>query len=360
MGVYIRGITMIEQIEKLFNDYAKNENFSGVALIKQGENILFEYEYGYAHKGFKIPNTTSTMFDTASITKTFTATAILMLVKENKLKLEDKIHELINLEGTSIPKDVRVIHLLTHTSGIADDADEENGEDYSALFIQSPNYAIRNHIDFIPNFAYKEPNFKAGTNVRYNNCAFVLLGLVIEKITGQSYRKYVTEHIFEAFNMKDTKFCAMDEVNEHVAEGYYKSIDEDGNTIFKKNIYSYPPIGTADGGAYTTVHDLDKFMRQLKNEIDLQALFEPHCEFVRNYSWDKVQDGVIRFGYAFEFVELGGKIFSMYKEGANAGVANMFAYYPQYDMTFTILANHDCNVWSLHRKVQEIIYDCYK
>ncbi|MCU6340309.1 beta-lactamase family protein, partial [Enterobacter quasiroggenkampii] len=107
----------------------------------------------------------------------FTAVAILQLVDRGKLRLDDCITDIIDLTGTKIPTDVTITHLLTHTSGIADDADEELGEIYEELFISKPNYSIRNCIDFIPQFAYKDPKFKAGTDVSYNNCAFVLLGL---------------------------------------------------------------------------------------------------------------------------------------------------------------------------------------
>jgi len=90
------------------------------------------------------------------------------------------------------------------------------------LFVNSSNCAIRECKDFLKNFAYKEPNFKAGTNVRYNNCAFVLLGLAIEKVTGIDYRTYVTKNIFEeACQMTNTKFCVMDEINENTAETLY-------------------------------------------------------------------------------------------------------------------------------------------
>lgn len=344
---------MVDKIRELFDEYSKNEKFSGVSLIKKGEETLFEYASGYAHKGYKIQNKITTMFDVASVTKVFTATAIMMLVNEGKLKLSDKIHDIIDLSNTEIPTDVEVMHLLTHTSGIADDAEEDNGEDYSDLFKNSPNYAIRTEEDFIPNFAYKKPNFKAGTDVRYNNCAFILLGLAIEKITGKGYREFVEEKIFKPFKMENTKFCAMDEVNENIAEGYFKDSDKNGETIWKKNIYSYPPIGTADGGVYTSVYDLDKFIRNIKEMPELSELFSPHCKFTKKYGWDK--ECLIRYGYAFEFLELKDEIYCMYKDGCNEGVASMFAYYPKVDITFSILANQDCNVWDLHRKVEKIL-----
>lgn len=348
---------MKDKIASLFYKYAENSDFSGAALVKQGDNILFEYSQGYAHRGFKIANTPRTMFDTASITKIFTATAILILVNQGKLKLKDKIHDILDLSNTEIPKDIEITHLLTHTSGIADDAEEENGEDYSDLFKNSPNYAIRNNADFIPNFACKKPNFKAGTNVRYNNCAFVLLGLAIEKVTGQRYREFVKENIFKAFGMEDSKFCAKDYGDGNMAEGYFKGTDDAGQEAWVKNIYSYPPIGTGDAGAYTTVYDLDKFIRKLKSIPELHEIFTPHCEFSRKFDWSEDKAGLIKFGYAFEFIELHGELFAMYKDGCNLGVVAKFAYYPKYDISFTILGNQDFNIWDIHKRVEEVIYD---
>lgn len=318
-----------------------------MALIKQENNTLFELTTGYAHKGYAIKNHMYTRFDTASITKLFTAAGIVLLESEGKLKFTDNIHDIVDLSGTEIPTDVEIRHLLTHTSGIADDADEENGEDYSALFINFPNYAIRDNKDFMKNFAYKIPNFKAGTALRYNNCAFVLLGLVIEKLTGIGYREFITENIFKAFGMEETCFHAMDFIATDIAEGYYLSDKE-----WRKNIYSYPPIGTGDSGAYSTVYDLDKFIRTLKVSPIYSKLLTPQVELKRPRGND-----FIRYGYAFEFTLRDGEIISIYKEGCNAGVCNIIAYYPKPDITFTILGNQDCNVWRLHDEVQEILLE---
>lgn len=180
---------MEEEIQKICDNFSKKYNFSGACLVKQGNDVIFGQAYGLAHRGFNIPNKLNTMFDTASITKVFTAAAILLLIEKGLLHFEDKITDIIDLKSTAIPTDVSIYNLLTHTSGIADDADEEAGENYSDLFIYKPNYSIRNTSDFLPQFVFKKPIFKAGTDVRYNNCAFVLLGLAIEKITGQDYRQ---------------------------------------------------------------------------------------------------------------------------------------------------------------------------
>lgn len=358
---------MKEKIKKICDDFSKKYNFSGTCLVKRGNYVIFSQAYGMAHRGFNIPNRINTMFDTASITKVFTATAILLLIEKELLHFEDKITEIIDLKGTAIPTDVSIYNLLTHTSGIADDADEEAGENYSDLFIDKPNYSIRNTGDFLSGFIYKQPMFKAGTDVRYNNCAFILLGLVIEKITGQDYRSFVTNNIFMPCGMINTKFCAMDEVNTNTAEGYIGCYDENRNFIkWRKNIYSYPPIGSPDSGVYTTVNDLDIFIRNLKSNMLLKAeythmIFSPHCEFARPFTkWEPVSNATIRTGYAFEFVEINGEVFCMRKDGLNDGVGAMLSYYPQIDATIIILCNQDCDIWQMHREIQTIVYyDCF-
>ena len=350
---------MNQDFNQIFEKY--RDTFSGACLVKSENDILFSAAAGLASRDFNIPNRIDTRFDTASVTKTFTAAAILMLAEEKQLCLTDKIWDIIDLNGTAIPKDVTVEHLLNHTSGIADDADEEAGEDYSLLFIDKPNYSVRNCVDFLPQFAYKDPNFKAGTNVRYNNCAFVLLGLAIEKITGMNYRSFVKERIFKPAGMESTYFGAKDEVCYNTAEGYFAVHDENGNFIkWKKNIYSYPPIGTPDGGALTTVGDLDLFIRALRSGVLLSReyadmIFSPHCVFTR-----PSQYGTWCTGYAFEFIEYEGEIFCMYKEGGNPGVDAIFSYYPALDLSLNILANQEGTLWKLYGEMKAVLFSRFK
>lgn len=357
---------MKDEILKICDEFSTNKKFSGTCLVKIGNDVIFSKAYGLAHRGFNVPNNIDTKFDTASITKVFTAVGILLLIEKGLLHLEDKITDIIDLEGTTIPKDVNIYHLLTHTSGIADDADEEAGEDYADIFKDKPNYTIRNTDDFLPQFAYKEPVFKAGTDVRYNNCAFVLLGLAIEKITGQDYRSFIVKNIFEPLVMVNTKFCAMDEINDNTAEGYVEYCDgEDNFTTWRKNIYSYPPIGSPDAGAYTTVNDLDKFIRGLKKKKLLSGeytsmIFSPQCKFAMPYrTWKPEPDATMRNGFAFEFIEINGEVFCMRKDGVNAGVGAMLSYYPASDTTIIILSNQDCNIWQMHREIQTVLYYQY-
>lgn len=349
---------MQQEAADLFQNAFKENHFSGAGLIKKGGQTLFEGAYGLAHRGFGVPNRMDTRFDTASITKLFTAVAILQLVDQGKLSLDDRITDIIDLTGTEIPQDVTLSQLLTHTSGIADDADEELGESYVALFLHKPNYSIRNCEDFIPQFAYKKPKFKAGTAISYNNCAFVLLGLAIEKATGKSYRDYVTNHVFRRCGMDHTSFAAKDDGDAPIAEGYELVKNSNGEDIWRKNIYAYPPIGTADGGAFTTVGDLYTFMQALNSgklfsETMTKEMMKPQTALERSYNWGKMLNG---FGFHFCY-DQNGKLLRMFKDGCNAGVAGYLAYYPASDVTISILANQTCNVWDLHRKAERLLLD---
>lgn len=358
---------MIENIQKICDENAENGNFSGVCMVKKNGKTIFSKAYGYANRAFKIPNNIDTSFDTASITKIFTAAAALQLVQKNLLSLSDKITDIVDLEGTKIPKDVTIAHLLSHTSGIADDADEEAGEDYSALFVDSPNYAIKECKDFLKNFAYKDPVFKAGTNARYCNCSFVLLGLAIEKVTGMNFRDYFKQNIFDKADMKATGFFSMDDINPNTAEGYKSIVDDNDKVIgYKKNIYCYPPKGTPDGGAYTTAEDLNKFLNAIRNHTLLNKeyadmILHPQCKFTHDESWYEIPGMYHLYGYAFEFFMLENETepFCIFKDGCNDGVSAIFAYYPKYNITLTLLSNQDCNVWNMRKEIQLELYKKY-
>jgi CubicO group peptidase (beta-lactamase class C family) len=343
----------IEAIASIFQTHYEQRHFSGAGLVKRGGEVLFSGAYGYAHRGWRIPNTVSTRFDTASITKLFTAVAVLQLVERGLLSLHDRVLDILELEGTSISPRVSLYHLLTHSSGIGDDADEEAGESYEAIWRDKPNYSVRETIDFLPQFVHKPANFEPGEGCRYNNCAFVLAGLVVEKLTGQKYRGYVRENVFRRAGMSDTEFVAMDAVAENAAEGYAAVRDENGEaTCWRKNIYSFPPIGSPDAGAYTAVGDLDAFMRALTaNKLLPEQLTKDML--TPKVMYRQTARATYMMGYAFEFaLEPGsGRIMYMQKDGDNPGVDGMLRYYPDTSTVVAILANQDCNVWDMANKV---------
>lgn len=116
------------QLQAMFSTYHTHHDFSGVELVKTETDVLHAGAYGYASRPWRIANTLCTRFDTASITKLFTTVAILQLIDRGTLSLQTGVIELLGLTDTTISRQVTVYHLLTHTSGIGDDADKEAGD----------------------------------------------------------------------------------------------------------------------------------------------------------------------------------------------------------------------------------------
>src|SRR5437588_8129482 len=311
-----------DELVRYLQQRTQQEAFSGVVLITQGSSQLFAGAYGYASRSWKVPNTLTTRFDTASVTKLFTAVATLQLIDRRVLAFDTPVIDFLGLQNTAIPRAVNVFHLLTHTSGIADDAEEESGEVYADTWKTRPNYAVWVTADFLPQFAHKPPNFPPGQGCRYCNCGYVLLGLLIEKTSGLSYRDYVRQHIFTPAEMLHSDFFRMDLADEDVAEGCDPLRDEDGAIVaWKKNIYSYAPIGSPDGGAYVTASDLDQLLRKLKAGAllaapSVSAFFTPQVLHHVGEEWRQM------YGYGVWFAVDGSrKVLLAETVGINAGLS---------------------------------------
>src|SRR5260370_24341279 len=285
-----------DELERYFQQRTQQDAFSGVVLIMQGRSQLFAGAYGYASRSWNVPNTLTMRFDTASVTKLFTAVATLQLIDRGLLAFDTPVIDFLGLQETAISRAVNVFHLLTHTSGIADDADEESGEVYADIWKTRANYAVTETADFLPQFAYKPPNFPPGQGCRYCNCSYVLLGLLIEKASRLSYRDYVRQQIFAPAEMLHSDFLRLDLVYDDVAEGCDPLRDEHGTLVaWKKNMYSFPPIGSPDGGAYVTAADLDRFLRQVKAGTLLSpqstaAFFTPQALGRTLVAWEHTSD----------------------------------------------------------------------
>ena len=196
-----RGAVALRAVEALLRELEAGGRFSGVVGVTQGNQELLLDAFGYASRAWSIPATVETRFDSASITKLFTAVATLQLVEEDAFALDTSVIGYLGLEDTGISPAVTPYHLLTHTSGIADDADEEAGERYEDIFLERPNYSVGETADYLPQFVGKPPNFAPGEGCRYCNVGYVLLGLMIERATASTYREYVTDHVFARAGM---------------------------------------------------------------------------------------------------------------------------------------------------------------
>jgi len=345
-----------DELERYFQQRTEQDAFSGVVLITQGSSHLFAGTYGYASRSWKVPNTLTTRFNTASVTKLFTAVATLQLIERGVFAFDTPVIDFLGLQETAITRAVNVFHLLTHTSGIADDAEEESGEDYADIWKTRANYAVTETADFLPQFAHKPPNFPPGQGCRYCNCGYVLLGLLIEKASGLSYRDYVRQQIFAPAEMLHCDFLRMDLTYEDVAEGCDPLRDEHGAIVaWKKNIYAFPPIGSPDGGAYVTATDLDRFLRQVKAGILLSpqstaTFFTPQVLHHAQEGWDQM------YGYGMCFaVDGAGKVMFAEKEGIYAGVSAVIRHYPDQDINVVLLANIQEGVWEPLRTIHRLL-----
>jgi CubicO group peptidase (beta-lactamase class C family) len=328
-----------------FSEFLNDKEFSGVVLVRKGAATLFEEASGLASPRWNIANTLDTRFDTASITKLFTSVAVLQQVSAGNLDLETSIHHYVDLEGTQIPIEVNLLHLLTHTSGIADDADEEAGESYAELFRDIPNYSITETRDFLPMFVNKTPNAEPGVESHYCNVGYVLAGLALEKVTGMPYRQYIFDEVFERAGMLDSGFYDRREAAPRVAEGW----DRGADGRWTSNIYSYPPIGSPDGGAHSTASDLVVFFDAIR---DGRLLDTEYTEEFLTAQVDHDEETAYGFGLEFDLEE-DGSVRSYFKDGINPGASGIVRHYIEADLDVVVLSNSEDGAWDVITEIDE-------
>lgn len=225
--------------------------FSGVVLVEEADKIVLEDACGLANRAYRVPNRVDTRFNIGSINKEFTRIAILQLAEREKLHLDDVIATLWpDYPNPGVAANVTVRQLLEMRSGIPDFF----GPKYQAI----PKNKLRSNMDYLQLFVQEPLLFEPGTSRKYSNGGYVVLGGIVEKVTGQSYYDYVRANILEPAGMKETGFFAPDEIVQDVATGYTRS-EEDGQ--LRSNLYTLPGRCSAAGGAYSTAHDLLKFTR---------------------------------------------------------------------------------------------------
>jgi len=200
--------------------------------------------------------------------------------------------------------------------------------------------------DLLPQCLHNPPNFAPGQGCRYCNCGYVLLGRLVETISGVDYREYVRQNIFVPAGMTQSGFFHLAEVQPNVAEGSDPVFDEVGQvTGWRKNIYSFPPIGLPDGGAYVTAADLDRFVRAVKAGKLLtpaltEAFLSPQVLYQSRPGWTK------QYGLGLWFyVDPAGQVVFYEKEGQNAGVSAVIRHYPATDLSVVLLSNMEAGVW---------------
>jgi CubicO group peptidase (beta-lactamase class C family) len=259
---------LADRIDKYMQGKVEFSNFSGAILVAKNDSIILQKGYGLADREWNIANTSDTKFRIGSNTKQFTATAILQLADQGKLSLNDKLSKYF--KGFEYGDTVTIQMLLTHSSGIQDYYNFEMFSKLKPLSISKDSMVgmFKKHLfDYLP-----------GTDIVYSNSGYFLLGLIIEKVSGQSYEDYITQHIFKIAGMKNTGINKYDTILSKRAKGY--QISATGTTnAFDENYR----IGTlfAVGSIYSTVEDIYKYDRALYgnsilNESSKKKMFYPY------------------------------------------------------------------------------------
>lgn len=245
--------------------WAATRDYSGIARITGPDGVLFEGCYGLADRAAGVPVTPATRFGLASFTKMFTAVAVLDQVRAGRAAVGTPVVDVLPPERrpSTLRPEVTIGHLLTHTSGIADYAEEDGDEavDYAELWVDRPVQRFRRPADFLPLFGDLPPYRAPGGPWRYSNAGYVLLGLVIEDLAGRPYIDVVVERVFGPAGMADSGFFPLDEVHPHLAVGQLRPTGP--GRPWRTPVYSTPVVGGADGGAQCTAADLDRFLRRL-------------------------------------------------------------------------------------------------
>jgi CubicO group peptidase (beta-lactamase class C family) len=255
------------KIDEYMNEQVKQERFSGSILVAQKGKILISKGYGMANYELNVPNTPKTAFRIGSITKQFTALAILQLEEQGKLKVEDTINKYI----PDYPQGDKItIHqLLTHTSGICD---------YTQILDFKIKCRMYNSPEqLIATFKDKPSNFEPGKKFSYSNSGYILLGYIIEKASGKSYEDYINENIFKKAGLSDSGYDHSEKVIANRAMGYGFASSAIVNCDFIDMSFPY-----AAGSLYSTVEDLYKWDKLLLN-----------TKILSKSSWDKMTHSYI-------------------------------------------------------------------
>lgn len=323
--------------------------FSGVVSIRQHGRLLYERAAGYADRSNKIANTRDTRFGIASGTKFLTALAIGQLIAAGKLSPSTKLEDCLVLDfPQQYSPEITIQHLLTHTSGIPDYYDEEKITDFDSFFVGRPWYEMKGPRDYLAVFPDEPMKYPPGARFSYSNGGYILLGVVIEEVTGVAYQHYVEQAIFRAIGMNRSGFFAFNRLPEGTALGYIE--DADG---WRTNIYNLPIVGASDGGAYTTADDLATLWKAFwANDILPQDLVELYATpYVKAESEGEAT--CYGHGLWLDLAPEGQP--EVYIQGGDAGVSFKSSVQPDTGLHVTLLSNTSNGAWPVLRDLRNTL-----
>ena len=304
----------VARMDEVVQSYVSNGQFTGSVLVARGGDVLFSKAYGPANREWDIPNTPTTKFRLGSITKQFTAAAILLLEERGKLKIDDPVKTHLPDAPEAWGK-ITIFHLLTHTSGIPSFT---GFSEYSQMKpFDTPAEQV------VAKFRDRPLEFEPAEKMTYSNSGYLLLGYLVEKVSGQSYAAFVQENIFIPLGMKDSGYDSNSAVIARRASGYTPSPSGPVNAGF---IHMSIPHGA--GALYSTTEDLLRWEQGLFGGKLLSA--ESLQKMITPFKNDYALGLVINEAEGRKRISHGGGI-----EGFNT----MLTYYPDSKVSTAVLAN---------------------
>jgi len=314
---------LTSKIDALLETKFKTNGPGATALVTKNGKVIYRKAFGKANLELDVSMVPENVFQIGSMTKQFTAVSILMLLEQGKLTLDDDITTYIPDYPTH-NKSITIHHLLTHTSGIKSYTSMRGLREIARKDLEPLEL-----IDFFQN----EPmDFNPGEKYKYNNSGYIILGYIIEKISGVSYAEFVETNIFKKINMSSSLYGSKSKIIKNRASGYQKRSD------YRNTTYISLTLPYAAGSIMSTVDDLLKWQQAISNN----TLLKPKTikKAFTNYT---LNNGTkINYGYGWNINEING-IPTLEHGGSIFGFKSMGVYIPSENVYVVVLSNCDCN-----------------
>jgi CubicO group peptidase (beta-lactamase class C family) len=329
------------RVDAVVTGEQRAQKIPGISLAVCRDGALITSSgYGLANVELDVPVTPETIFQTGSVGKQFTSMAIMMLVEERKIGLDDKISKYIR-ESPQAWHAVTVRNLLTHTSGIADYGGEENTMGKGVINFRK-DYTEE---ELIGAFAKMPMDFAPGEKWSYSNTGYVLLGIIIHRVTGEFYGDFLQQRIFKPLGMTSTQIISEADIVPHRSNGYRLVSGK-----LKNQDWVAPSLNTtADGALYTNVLDLAKWDAALYTTKLISA-----ASFETMWSPVKLNNGkTYPYGFGWDLAPRDGQR-AVSHEGAWQGFTMSIARYLDQHLTVIIMTNLDSNNSKPEKIVDEV------
>jgi CubicO group peptidase (beta-lactamase class C family) len=288
-----------------------------------------------------VPNAVDTKFNLGSMNKMFTAVAIAQLVEAGKLSFDDSLGKFMpDFPDKEAAEKIKIKHLLSHTSGL--------GNYFNRTFMEGSRARFRTVDDFMELAKDEKMQFEPGSKWQYSNTGMLVLGKIIEKVSGQSYFEYIRENIYKKAGMTNSDSYDLDNVNQNLAVGYEKDYTDSG-IVFRNNIFMHVIRGGPAGGGYSTVHDLLKFANALRDGKLVGK------EYVKALTTPKPELNSPGYGYGFG---IGTNPETFGHSGGFPGISSELVMFANSDYTAVVLSNYGLSAQNVTGKIRGLVGSC--